>query len=483
MERFRTAILFLGAVYALLPPPVASAHVMQPAGTTLVQDLGPYRLALTMSLASTLPSPLSVQVAPEQPFPGVVAITIALVSAGASWPTLTPAHVISAQGTVFAQFPIANPGDYELLLQAAGQDGSAEARVPITAAQPPAAWLAWLVPAGLGMFVLFLGGAGVLSLAMHRRRLLVSARTNLALTGSMAISAFVALVALVATQFIPATATTPQSTSVSPKGSNVNAEVHTDVNPIGAGHPMDLSIALTNGTGGQLVDDVVPNHNALMHVFIVSADREFFQHAYPARTAPGRYLATFSPDRPGNYTAYVEVLRQTDSAPQVFARTLSVGADAASPAGSATGDGEEVSAASTTSPANIRPGLPAHLTFRFSASGRPIGLAPFLDTAADIVVVSSDGGVFGHIPATDLATGNLLDGGATIPMSGPTATPLGSTVNFTCTFPAAGRYKLWVGAKRADSGVVITASKWLDVGAAAADGSTPGGSTAPLTSV
>jgi hypothetical protein len=59
------------------------------------------------------------------------------------------------------------------------------------------------IPAALGMFVLIVGGAMALRLAMHHRRLPVSARTNLLLTSSMAMCAVIALAAVVVTQFIP----------------------------------------------------------------------------------------------------------------------------------------------------------------------------------------------------------------------------------------------------------------------------------------
>jgi hypothetical protein len=58
------------------------------------------------------------------------------------------------------------------------------------------------IPAALGM-VLIVGGAMALRLAMHHRRLPVSARTNLLLTSSMAVCAVIALAAVVVTQFIP----------------------------------------------------------------------------------------------------------------------------------------------------------------------------------------------------------------------------------------------------------------------------------------
>jgi zinc transporter ZupT len=98
--------------------------------------------------------------------------------------------------------PVADPGDYELALQASGQAGEGEARVPVTVAQQPFAWIAALIPAALGAFVLIIGGAMVV-----RLRRVTSHRINQLLTSSMALCALVALVAVVVTQFIPANVT------------------------------------------------------------------------------------------------------------------------------------------------------------------------------------------------------------------------------------------------------------------------------------
>jgi hypothetical protein len=109
---------------------------------------------------------------------------------------------MSARGAIVAQFPVADAGDYELALQASGQAGGGEARVPVTVAQQPFTWIVALIPAALGAFVVILGGAMVVRL---RRRM--SPRMNELLTASMALCAVVALVACVATQFIPANVT------------------------------------------------------------------------------------------------------------------------------------------------------------------------------------------------------------------------------------------------------------------------------------
>ena len=202
MQVIKYFLLLVYVAVALLVPPTASAHDVQPVGTTVVQDLGPYTLTATISLPNALPGAVSVQIAPQQSFSGLVSVTLWLVPIGAPSPTPPPAHVISEQGSFVAQLPITGPGDYELGFQASGQGGSGEARVPVTVAQQPFGWVVALIPAALGAFVLIIGGAMVVRL---RRRM--SPRFNELLTSSMALCALIALVAFVATQLIPANVT------------------------------------------------------------------------------------------------------------------------------------------------------------------------------------------------------------------------------------------------------------------------------------
>ena len=202
-------VLLLGCVaLALIAPATASAHSVQPAAATVVRNVGPYRLAAEMSAPATLPGKISVQIAAQQSFSGLVAITPSLALANA--PPLTPqrAYVIFSSASVVAEFPVIDAGAYELALQATGQDGVGEARIPMTVVQQPFAWIAAVIPAALGAFGVIAVGAMI-----ARLRRSISPRVDLLLTSSMAMSALVALMAFVAAQFIPASVTLSLATS------------------------------------------------------------------------------------------------------------------------------------------------------------------------------------------------------------------------------------------------------------------------------
>src|SRR5260221_632074 len=114
----------LGCVgLALIAPGAASAHTVQSAAVTVVRNVGPYELDSAMSAPATLPGSISVQIAPQQSFAGLVAVTLWLAPAGAP-PPLIPqrAYVLSSSGAIGAEFSVSDAGAYELALQVAGQE-------------------------------------------------------------------------------------------------------------------------------------------------------------------------------------------------------------------------------------------------------------------------------------------------------------------------------------------------------------------------
>ena len=203
-------VLLLGCVgLALIAPATASAHSVQPAAVTVVRSVGPYEFVLAISAPATLPGKISVQIAPQQSFAGLVAMTLWLAPAGAA-PPLIPqrAYVISSSGAIGAEFSVSDAGAYELALQTAGQDGVGEARIPMTVVQQPFVWIAAVIPAALGAFGVIAVGATI-----ARLRRWMSPRVDSLLISVMAICELIALMAFVAAQFIPASATLAVATS------------------------------------------------------------------------------------------------------------------------------------------------------------------------------------------------------------------------------------------------------------------------------
>jgi hypothetical protein len=87
---------------------------------------------------------------------------------------------------------------------------------------------------------------------------------------------------------------------------------------------MILTLDLRDGATGLPADDLSPHHDALLHLAVVDESGSFFAHVHPARLAPGLYAVTMTPDRPGAYTAYAELMRHGGSL-QVVAGRFAVG--------------------------------------------------------------------------------------------------------------------------------------------------------------
>ena len=122
-----------------------------------------------------------------------------------------------------------------------------------------------------------------------------------------------------------------------------------------AGQPLTLTLDLSDGSTGLAVEDIVPHHEALVHLVIISADGGDFHHLHPARVAQGRYTIELTPDRPGRYTAYAEIQRR-DSGTQVIARDFDIGGTTSAVPPSAPGLGvREVAGMQVNATSSITP--------------------------------------------------------------------------------------------------------------------------------
>lgn len=69
-----------------------------------------------------------------------------------------------------------------------------------------------------------------------------------------------------------------------------NATTRTEPATPVTGQPIDLHLSLYDGATGRVLDDLRPEHAALVHLALVSDDRGTFAHVHPARFGPGEYL-------------------------------------------------------------------------------------------------------------------------------------------------------------------------------------------------
>jgi hypothetical protein len=449
----------LAFLAALLAPALALAHAGHGSATmqTFTQTVGPYDLAVTVELPLSVPSTLYLTTVPQGDI-GNATITFRAAPRGQSFdgaPSDQFQGVPGTPSTYYSQLPVDREGDWDIEVRAEGAEGSGVALIPVTIVVQP-------LPAGsIGLFA-SLGGLVVLMLTsitvaviFQRRQRAVPGWANWALGQGM--FACVILAVVFGFQQFTAQAQAAANPAAAAGRPHANMALHSEPVAPAAGQPLTLTLDLSDGSTGLPVDDIVPHHNALVHLVVISADGADFHHLHPPRVAPGRYSIALTPDRPGRYTAYAEIQRQ-DSGTQVIARDFEVGGTAGAAPAAAPGlgarevAGMQVSVTSSLAPPQA--GKQTTLTFRFSENGQPVlDLQPWLGMAGHLIARSDDGAIFAHVHAAEQA-----------PPSDPllaAGTVYGPEIRFVYTFPQAGRYQVWAQFQR--GGQIITVPLVVEV--------------------
>jgi hypothetical protein len=234
----------------------------------------------------------------------------------------------------------------------------------------------------------------------------------------------------------------------------------------------------------RFLDDFIPDHGHLMHLFIVSPSLDHLWHLHPDEAAPGpeiglplgvrRRTETFEgplPDLPeGQYELFGDLVHRTGVSETVTGRL-----DTPAIRGAAlTGDDSEWSGATSStgdvSPTSdggrivwVRDGQPLGtkrlmmFTFRVEdAAGRPADdLELYMGMPGHAIFVRRDRRVFAHVHPSGSAPMAAME--IAMPSSQLHAHPgatLPATVSFPYGFPEAGDYRIFVQVRR--SGRVVT---------------------------
>jgi hypothetical protein len=441
------ALLFIVAALAISVPGYALAHGGHTGPSqTFTQEIGPYELAITVEIPSAAPAPLYLDIAPQDDAGGVT-MRFRAVPRGQSFDGAPVAQVQGMpgpQGLYFTQLDVDRLGDWDLEAQVSGPKGGGVAIIPFTiVAQPLPAGSIGLF-AGLGGLVALMISSITLAAISQRRGRPAPAWVNWLIGQGMFACLIVAAIFGIqqfttAVQSAIAQAVTDPNAVIAGLGRpHANLALHSTPAAPQAGQTMTLTLDLSDGSTGLPVEDIVPHHDALVHLVVISADGAFYTHIHPPRLGPGHYAIALKPDRPGRYTAYVEIQRQ-DSGTQVIARDFEVAGAAQAAAPAFQGFGErEVSGLQvnvTSSLARLQAGKQATLTFSFSSGGAPVSdLQPWLGMAGHMIARSADGAIFAHVHAIGpMAPGGILNSGIVY----------GPDIRFVYTFPQPGRYQIW----------------------------------------
>ena len=216
------------------------------------------------------------------------------------------------------------------------------------------------------------------------------------------------------------------------------------------------------------LNDLVPDHGHLMHLFLVRAPgMDLIAHLHPRQTDRGQFEQTLPSMPAGRYRMFADIVHGTGfpeteigeiTLPDIISG-LPLGDDALAAAeplvegpqtsGAPLSMGYRMQWMNATDP--LRAGEPLWLKFRVEdRTGLAAGdLEPYMGMPGHLIVVRSDWKVFAHLHpggSAPMASVNLANGAA---MTHEGHVPPAAEITFPYGFPQAGDYRLFVQIKRA----------------------------------
>jgi hypothetical protein len=224
------------------------------------------------------------------------------------------------------------------------------------------------------------------------------------------------------------------------------------------------------------LDDLIPDHGKLMHLFLIRDTLDAFAHLHPQRLST--FTSVLPPLPAGSYRMYADVVHAQGLTDTITATVEVPPAglyeamdpddswSVETPSSPSTGDAARLSDGSTMEWEHSHPLIAGKLeSLRFtikSADGSPVELEPYLGMGGHAVITRDDGSVFVHVHPS--GTVSMAAQQAFMKRVGTASEPeamhanhimkMGPNVVFPYSFPKAGSYRLWVQVKR--NGKILT---------------------------
>ena len=226
---------------------------------------------------------------------------------------------------------------------------------------------------------------------------------------------------------------------------------------------LTLRLTFTPQHDGRLLRELAVTHEHLLHLIIVSADLQFFDHVHPVlREESGSLEIVYRFPRPGRYLLFADITPRGQRS-QVFRFPVTVPASNGpeqDPVGPSTlavspapahplASDQAITAELIPQPRIIAAGLHTQLLFRLSRNDRPLtDLEPYLGAMGHCVIISQDTQTYLHCHPEQVFTPTVDSRG-------------GPVVAFHTMFPEPGRYKIWGQFQR--GGRILVADFVVDV--------------------
>jgi hypothetical protein len=468
----------LTLTWLLLLATLATAHVGSP-DVYFEGDAGPYRMLVVVRMPAVVPGVAEIEIHALSPgLQNVKVVPLRIIGLGAELaPVADPAERSSEDRGVFrAKLWVMLRGAWKIQIEAEGDRGTGELAVPIAAvaltARPMSGNMAWLLISLMATLVL--GAIGIVGAAVRESMsppgvdLPPSASRHARIAMVCAAILVAGLVWLGKAWWSSEAATNAETLYTVP---HVSASLDS---------PSQLSLSLGKPSGRRWserirLDDLVPDHGHLMHLFLVrlpGLDRMY--HLHPRQEGMmGHFVQQLPAMSSGQYQVFADIVHATGfpetevseiALPNVPGAALQ-GDDAAAVANPLTMAGRSMSSTLSSGAsvrwmrdtAPLRAGELAALRFRVEdAAGRAVtDLEPYMGMAGHMVVVRSDCKVFAHVhpngsaPMATVELANGVSSGTTSTVHPAHAAAIPAEIAFPYGFPQAGTYRLFVQIKRA----------------------------------
>jgi hypothetical protein len=471
----RTVFLALGLV---LLPLSGAAHVNSP---DVYYDgyAGPYHLLVTLRPPAVVPGVAQVQVrSVGDDVQEIKILPLRMIGIGAKMaPVPDPAKRSAGDPHLFTgSLWIMVRGSWKVQIQATGQKGAAQLDVPLPAvssnSQP--------MKVGLGILLGLLGlalAAGLIGIivAAVRDAGLSAGETPAPMQTRRGRIGFVIALVIVAVAVVAGNQWWGREASANAR---LNYKLPNMKTTLLDGNLLRLSLDNPNEAEPTRfrseqpdrirLDDLVPDHGHLMHLFIVRMpDMKAFWHVHPDQTQPGDFAQNLPMMPEGQYRLYGDIVHHTGF-PETEVATVDLPAITGAPLNG--DDAGSFSLAPTDKIAQLsdgyrmvwerdaqpfKAGQPYWFRFRIEdKEGKPAsGLEPYMGMAGHAVFLSTDGNIFAHVhPAgsVSMAAVSLAEGPS--PKAGMENMDHKSgsaDVSFPYGFPQPGEYRIFVQVKRA----------------------------------
>lgn len=475
----RFAILAL----LLLLPLAGTAHVNSP-DVYFDGYAGPYHLLVTLRPPAVVPGVAQVQIrSVSNDVSDIKILPLRMIGVGAKMaPLPDPAKRSADDPQLFTgSLWIMVRGSWKVQIQVTGQKGVAQIDVPLpavsTSSQP--------MQAGLGILLAILGlalAAGLIGIIVAATRDAAlnagegpapaqtrRGRIGLAVAGAIVIAAFV-----LGNQWWGSEASA---------NDRLNYKIPNMKPSLLAGSLLRLHLDNPNEAEPTRfrteqpdrirLDDLIPDHGHLMHLFIVRMpDMKAFWHLHPDQTQPGDFAQNLPIMPEGQYKLYADIVHHTGF-PETQVATVNLPAITGGPLSGDDAGSLDLAPADKVAQLSggyrmvwqrddlsskgraFKAGEPYWFRFRVEdKDGKPAtDLEPYMGMAAHAVFLSTDGNVFAHVhPAgsVSMAAVNLAEGrSAKAGMENMDHAAPSAEISFPYGFPKPGDYRIFVQVKRA----------------------------------